>query len=108
MWGGSPTPSVDIKKGGGIIILKINAMKSLKLSCLEAQKLNEKEMGMLNGGTSIVVTQRTCTCSCYHVDNGGSSVEENMNANYKIGNGGHSKEGDNENVATTITIVVNP
>lgn len=72
-------------------------MESLKLSRLEAKKLNEKEMGMINGGIGITVTVRTCTCSCYYEGQpGGSSTMDNGCANGELGPGGHSKDGDNQ------------
>lgn len=82
-------------------------MESLKLSRLEAKKLNEKEMGMINGGIGITVTVRTCTCSCYYADQGGSSIEANRDANYKIGDGGFSGDGNNEHYTTTVDVSIN-
>ena len=81
-------------------------MKNLKLSNLETQKLNEREMGMLHGGTVITVIFQSCTCSCYYADQGGSSIEDNRDANHK--NGQYSGDGDNEHSHTTITVTITP
>lgn len=82
-------------------------MKNLKLSSLETQKLNEKEMGMLNGGKVITVTTRACTCSCYYADKGGASINDDRDANYAIGeDGGKSAEGDNKHYRETVTVIV--
>lgn len=63
-------------------------LKKLKLSTLSETIMKDKEMNGLKGGNS-------CGCSCYWEGQGGSSVDDNAEANYTLGNG-ESKNGCNE------------
>jgi natural product precursor len=64
-------------------------LSKLKLSAFREQNLVEKQMNALRGG-------RYCSCSCYYANSGGSSVANNMGANYNIGDdGGASVNGCN-------------
>jgi natural product precursor len=64
-------------------------MKALKLTALEADVLSRKAMNGLKGGIDY------CGCSCYYAHTGGSSSDDNGNANYN-GGGLISKKGDNK------------
>lgn len=71
-------------------------MKSLKLNQLDSQRLAEKEMLNVNGGQGgwrydvapNGTYTRYCTCGCAYENNGGSSTEDNKNANYSGGTSG--------------------
>lgn len=52
-------------------------IKQLKLSRLSERELKEKEMNAILGGNS-------CSCSCYWEGRGGSSINDNNMANYKL------------------------
>lgn len=56
-------------------------MKSIKINHIESTHLSETEMAHLKGGAS-------CGCSCRYADSGGSSTDDNKNAN--AANGWHS------------------
>lgn len=59
--------------------------------------------GLKGGG---FVYRRNCTCSCAYADRGGSSTEDNLNANYRLGpRGGYSTTGDNDSGRGTVIIV---
>lgn len=71
-------------------------MESLKLSRIEAQKLNDKEKGMIMGG----LFKYFCGCGCQHRDEeGGASIEANAQANRK---GDYTPPEGVETVAITI------
>lgn len=53
-------------------------IKRFKLNALSAESLRQKEMNAIIGGKS-------CGCSCYWANQGGSSVNDNNMANYHIG-----------------------
>jgi natural product precursor len=53
-------------------------LEKLRLNVLNEQDLKEKQMNSLRGGT-------VCFCSCYYANYGGSSSEDNRNANHNIG-----------------------
>lgn len=59
----------------------------LKLNALSEASLKDKDMNVLKGGNC-------CNCSCYWADRGGSSIEDNTNANYS--NDTESKDGCNQ------------
>ncbi len=68
-------------------------LKKLKLCSLTENCLKEKEMCSIQGGF------RECGCSCAYEDPklGGSTSEQNMNANYNLGpTGGYSTTGCNQ------------
>ena len=56
----------------------------LKLNQLSKGEMGNKEMNYLKGGSD-------CGCSCYYKDSGGSSVQDNGNAN--LANDQHSYGG---------------
>lgn len=58
----------------------------LKLTALSDAIMKDKEMSAILGGNC-------CTCSCYWEGKGGSSVEDNKNANYAVD--GYSVNGCN-------------
>lgn len=62
-------------------------LTKLKLSNLSDSNLKDKEMSSLIGG-------KECYCSCYWQGRSGSSVDDNVNANYV--HGFDSKDGCNE------------
>jgi len=65
--------------------------KNIRLNLLSANRLRRKQLDALAGGYA------KCTCSCYYEFTGGSSTDNNGNANYYIGeNGGHSPLGCNQ------------
>lgn len=66
----------------------MKTLKKIKLNGLNDAELRDREMDALNGGV------RVCGCGCkYAGDKGGSSIESNGNANYKIGpSGGYSPD----------------
>jgi len=51
-------------------------LKKMKLNAINEQSLKEKEMSGLKGGTC-------CYCSCYWEGKGGSSSNNNSEANWK-------------------------
>lgn len=61
--------------------------KRFKLNALSAEGLRQKEMNAIVGGKS-------CTCSCYWAQQGGSQDGANSYANYGIG--GYSSQGCNQ------------
>ena len=66
-------------------------IKRFKLNALSAEGLRQKEMNAIMGGT------RTCSCSCYWANQGGSSLDDNKSANYNLGDtGGSSIHGCNQ------------
>ena len=66
-------------------------IKRFKLNALSAEGLRQKEMNAIMGGT------RTCSCSCYWANQGGSSLDDNKSANYNLGDtGGNSTNGCNQ------------
>ena len=65
-------------------------LKKLKLNALSEAGLKDKEMNAMKGG------YLGCRCSCYWADQGGSSSDDNMGANYTKGDGAHSTEGCNQ------------
>ena len=67
-------------------------MKTLKINKLAENRLNEKDMNVINGG--YVWGQYfdpnkkevyTCGCGCYYQGNGGSSTSDNATANSHSG-----------------------
>ena len=56
-------------------------MKNLKLNKFEANKLNNREMKDVNGGSNGI----QCGCGCRYEGNGGSSSFDNGHANYDRG-----------------------
>jgi len=56
-------------------------MKKLKLTSLNKDVISEREMKNLKGGNY-------CECSCYYADKGGSSRDNNGDANYGSGTSG--------------------
>ncbi|KAA4696818.1 rSAM-modified peptide [Bacteroides fragilis] len=64
-------------------------LKKLKLHVLAEESMKDRTMNALRGGNC-------CTCSCYWEGNTGSSSNDNRDANYNIGSGGHSTEGCNQ------------
>ena len=61
-------------------------MGKLILNCLE-----HKEMSNVKGGVEL---HRSCGCSCFYKDSGGSSVDDNFAANFNKGpKGAYSTEG---------------
>lgn len=56
-------------------------MKILNMNVAEESILSAKE-------TSAIIGGRSCTCSCYYRYVGGSSIEDNRNANYAGGENG--------------------
>ena len=81
---------------GSVFNLKLKNMKSLKLNQLDSQRLAEKEMLNVTGGQGgwrydigpNGTYTRYCTCGCAYENNGGSSTEDNKNANYSGGTSG--------------------
>ena len=81
---------------GSVFNLKLKNMKSLKLNQLDSQRLAEKEMLNVTGGQGgwrydigpNGTYTRYCTCGCAYENNGGSSTEDNNNANYSGGTSG--------------------
>ena len=63
-------------------------IKRFKLNALSAEGLRQKEMNSIVGGKS-------CGCSCYYANTGGSSSNCNSGANYAAGIG-HSPVGCND------------
>lgn len=55
-------------------------MKSIKLNAKEENILNAKEMELIKGG------EKCCGCACYYRNVGGSSIDDNMDAN-RLGGG---------------------
>ncbi len=55
-------------------------MKSIKLNAKENRILNAKEMNVISGG------EKCCGCACYYRNVGGSSIDDNMDAN-RLGGG---------------------
>lgn len=51
-------------------------MKKIDLLSLESNVLSRKEEEMVNGGNY-------CTCGCQYQNSGGSSTNDNMDANYQ-------------------------
>lgn len=79
-------------------------LKKIKLNKLSNNVLAERQMKGLKGGGFIY--RRNCTCSCAYADKGGSSTEDNTNANYKLGShGGYSTTGNNDAGRDTIIVV---
>ena len=69
-------------------------LKKIKLNKLSDDALAQRQMKGLKGGS---VIERHCTCSCAYANAGGSSTNDNMPANYRLGpQGGYSKTGDND------------
>jgi len=60
-------------------------MKNLNLNSLSRERLNQKEMSSVVGGT---YTYGGCGCACAYVGSGGSSSAGNGGANKSFG--GHS------------------
>ncbi|MDR1346006.1 MAG: TIGR04149 family rSAM-modified RiPP [Bacteroidales bacterium] len=73
-------------------------MKSLKLTKLAESQLSEKEMQSVTGGNKWItsmysatynekgeVVKFVCVCGCIYRDKGGSSIEDNFQANDKHG-----------------------
>lgn len=61
-------------------------MKILNMNVAEESILSAKE-------TSAIIGGRSCGCSCYYRNVGGSTIEANRNANYSGGsNGLYSKQ----------------
>lgn len=64
-------------------------LTKIKLNNLSKNSLDNREMKELKGG-------RSCSCSCYYANAGGSSTNDNRYANYNLGDGGgKSINGDN-------------
>ena len=69
-------------------------LKKIKLNKLSDDALAQRQMKGLKGGG---VIQRHCTCSCAYANAGGSSTNDNMAANYRLGSRVvYSKTGDND------------
>ncbi len=65
-------------------------MKKLKLNQMANEKLLDQEMKLVNGGTvcgryATDGSGRGCSCGCYYADRGGSSTDDNCNANFNGG-----------------------
>jgi natural product precursor len=60
---------------------KIKLMKNIKLNAIEANKLKEKQMNNLKGGSP----GTCCGCACAYANQGGSSDAANGNANKASG-----------------------
>lgn len=58
-------------------------LKKIKLSDQVDCELREREMYMLRGGNGDDLN--VCTCGCAYADCGGSTTEDNANANIKDG-----------------------
>ncbi|HAQ65162.1 MAG TPA: hypothetical protein DCR43_04820 [Bacteroidales bacterium] len=56
-------------------------MNSLKLNKLKTHDLPKDRMREIRGGN----TDPVCSCGCCYVASGGSSIAENMTANYNGG-----------------------
>ncbi len=54
-------------------------MKNLKLNKLN--RISEEMKNVIRGG---YIPTATCTCGCCYANNGGSSINDNLNANYRI------------------------
>ena len=54
-------------------------MKKIKLNALAAQTLSQIEMNAVKGG------DKSCGCACAYAGSGGSSVDDNCNANFAKG-----------------------
>ncbi len=67
--------------------MKIKRFKLNLRNALSAESLRQKEMSAIMGGKS-------CGCSCYYANNGGSSSNDNNMANYNYGYS--SSEGCNQ------------
>lgn len=65
-------------------------LRKIKLSDLSDAGLRDRELNALRGG------YLGCKCSCYWSDKGGSSSDDNMSANYHLGDNAHSKDGCNQ------------
>ncbi len=77
-------------------------LKKIKLNKLSDDALAQRQMKGLKGGG---IYRRSCTCSCAYANTGGSSTEDNLTANYRLGSkGGYSKTGDNGSGHDTIII----
>ena len=57
-------------------------MEKLKLNSLEKNILSARNMNFLKGGDND--GSKGCACSCYYRNVGGSSIEANAMANYRI------------------------
>ncbi len=73
-------------------IKNLNTMKNLKLNKLSSQRLAEKDMKNICGGLAQYMRYfpevgfiTVCTCACRYANSGGSSTENNGDANYKNG-----------------------
>ncbi len=56
-------------------------MKKLKLT-----NLSRKELEKIRGGYLVIVTpDKCCGCGCYYANSGGSSTNDNGDANFKGG-----------------------
>ena len=65
-------------------------LNKLKLNTLSKLQLKNRELSQIKGGG--------CTCSCYYANHGGSSPQDNSNANYGLGNG-YSPNGCNQYIS---------
>lgn len=65
-------------------------LKKIKLNKLSDNTLAERQMKGLKGGG---VYEKHCRCSCAYANQGGSSTNDNMTANFKLGT--YSTTGDN-------------
>lgn len=54
----------------------------MKLSSLEKNTLSNRSMDFLKGGDND--GSKSCKCSCYYRNQGGSSINENAKANWQI------------------------
>ena len=57
-------------------------LKKIKLNKLSGDALAQRQMKGLKGGS---IYRRSCTCSCAYANTGGSSTEDNLTANYRLG-----------------------
>ncbi len=56
-------------------------MKSLKLNKQKFAQLTPEESNNAKGGATISIRVRSCGCSCYYANSGGSSSFDNGHAN---------------------------
>lgn len=64
-------------------------MNKINLASLYANRLEERELSLVNGGQD----SWTCSCSCYYENNGGSGTHDNAHANAHYRGGKDSKNG---------------
>jgi len=72
-------------------------IKKIKLNALSSEALRQKEMDTIVGG-------KTCMCSCYYVNAGGSASNTNSGANYAAGID-HSPVGCNNYITVDGTFI---